>query len=118
MDRTKGALPTGEFFPTFSHYYFCCRNDSSTDEAIYLPRTHPFILIPLSSDQKCQQVHGLRGRIFSMFLDAEPGSYVNYPNKYNAPFAITDIVVEGVGSCSREKRGKGLQIHLCYYSRW
>lgn len=114
--RKRGSLPTGEFFDTFSHYYFCCRNDSYPSERATLPTRKPFILFPLVSQKVCQEFHGLKSRMFSIYLDTESNSYANFPNRYNAPYAETDAVIEGVGPCSREKRGKGIQIHLCHYS--
>lgn len=115
--RKQGKLPTGEYFETFTHYYFCCRNDSNPASVGILPTERPFILFPLVSQKICQELRGLQHRLMSIYLDTENGSYDNFPNRYNAPFVETNSVIEGVGPCSREKRGRGLQIYLCYYSR-
>ncbi|XP_055328497.1 uncharacterized protein LOC129581444 [Paramacrobiotus metropolitanus] len=116
--RTRGRMPTGEFFDTFTHYYFCCRNDSAPSNHMVLPTKRPFILFPLGVHRACQEVVGLRARMFSIYMDADHGSYVNHPNRFCSPFAETDSVIEGVGPCAREKRGKGLQLHMCHYSLW
>ncbi|GAV05956.1 hypothetical protein RvY_16005 [Ramazzottius varieornatus] len=116
--RRTGSAPTGEYFPTFTHYYFCCRNDSDPQTEIQLPTTQPFILFPINSTQKCQEVRGLKAKEIHMFLSTESESYVGFPDRKNTPYASTEIVIDGLGSCSGDRVEKGLKLHLCYYSRW
>ena len=117
-DRRTGSVPTGEYFPTFTHYYFCCRNDSDPQTEIQLPTTQPFILFPINSTQKCQEVRGLKAKEIYMFLSTESESYVGFPDRKNMPHALTEIVIDGMGSCSGDRVEKGLKLHLCYYTRW
>ncbi|XP_055329626.1 uncharacterized protein LOC129582203 [Paramacrobiotus metropolitanus] len=116
--RPRGFLPTGEYLPDFTRYYFCCRNDSAPGNPVVLPTQRPFILFPLGGHCACQEVVGMRARMVSLYLDAENGSYVNHPDPYCSPYAETaDSIVAGAGSaCIREKRGTGLRLHMCHYS--
>ncbi|XP_055329754.1 uncharacterized protein LOC129582286 [Paramacrobiotus metropolitanus] len=116
--RARGHVPTGEYLPTFTHYYFCCRNDSAPANPVLLPPQWPFILFPLGVHCACQEVVGMRAKMFSLYLDAENGSYVNRPDPYRSPYAVTaNSTVEGAGpACAGEKRGAGLHLHMCHYS--
>ncbi|KAL4224310.1 hypothetical protein ACF0H5_017765 [Mactra antiquata] len=52
-----GSVPDGDYDAN-TKIYFCCRNDASPHESIFLPTDRPFVLSRYSNT--CQAVHGMK----------------------------------------------------------
>lgn len=64
----KKPIPDGKFTGDSMIWHFCCREDGSWKDPVYLPTKEPFTLFP--TDSECQEVKGY-------FIDCFSESFYN-----------------------------------------
>ncbi|CAL1529622.1 unnamed protein product [Lymnaea stagnalis] len=89
---TTGVLPDGVFAAASSKLFYCCRNDSSTNDAIYLPKARPFYLYRFQG--ACQQVAGMKVTPEFMQFDTDTTNTDAYDNDYHPDGHINDVRIE------------------------
>ena len=67
--KSSANVPFGKYKSDKTIIYYCCRDDGSTEEPIYLPNTEPFYL--MRNGDNCQQVEGMTVTTESMEIDSE-----------------------------------------------
>ena len=79
--KSSRNVPAGSYKKDKTKIYFCCREDGSTQEGMYLPNTEPFYLIRKGDD--CQEVNGMTVSTETMEIDSNEDR-TNY--KGNIPY--------------------------------
>lgn len=87
-----GVVPDGVFTAANSKIFYCCRNDSSTNEPIYLPKARPFYLYRFKGT--CQQVAGMDVTPEFMQFDTDTTNTDAYDNDYHPDGRINDVRIE------------------------
>ncbi|XP_059161228.1 uncharacterized protein LOC131944557 [Physella acuta] len=97
QDQVSGSVPDGTY-TTDTQIYYCCRNDSTAQEAIDLPTGKPFYLYRFG--RECQLVAGMSERREWILIDTANGAnHDRYENDWHPDGSIQDI-----------------RIQLCYYT--
>ncbi|XP_059145207.1 uncharacterized protein LOC131932330 [Physella acuta] len=92
----SGTLPDGTFAVGSAKIFYCCRNDSSPYDTVYLPTARPFYLYRFGGN--CQEVVGMKVTAEEMTFDTDSTNTDAYDNEYHPDGQINDI-----------------QMQLCYY---
>lgn len=56
MSNVQKPLPDGKFSDNTVMWHFCCREDGTWKDPLYLPTKDPFTLFP--RENECQKVQG------------------------------------------------------------
>ncbi len=94
--RSHDNVPAGKYGKSKTTIYYCCREDGSADEEIYLPTDDPFYLI--RKGDSCQQVSGMTVTEDSMKLRSQKKGNKN------------------AGTVPYIKGGKPYRLYYCYYA--
>ena len=95
-----GALPDGEYGINTKIEY-CCREDGSPTDAIYLPIENPFVL--LKKGDQCQHVQKMKEKEMFFFWDAEDSKTWN---THGGDIPKAEIELQ-----------KDVKLYYCYYHR-
>ncbi|CAG2214980.1 unnamed protein product [Mytilus edulis] len=92
----KKPIPDGKFTGDSMIWHFCCREDGSWKDPVYLPTKEPFTLFP--TDSECQEVKDMK---------AEKQWFMLKGN--------SRVLIAGLAPNSRIARKTSVFINVCYY---
>ncbi|XP_052088513.1 uncharacterized protein LOC127725516 [Mytilus californianus] len=103
---TGSYHPDGIFSPDVV-MYFCCRNDSDVNQAIFLPKDRPFYLLRNEGSTECQKVSGMTSQKEYITWDTD-----DYVNLYSSSFQYLKGAHPKVDLSDK----MDITMHFCYYS--
>ncbi|CAC5399487.1 unnamed protein product [Mytilus coruscus] len=103
---TGSYHPDGIFSPDVV-MYFCCRNDSDVNQAIFLPKDRPFYLLRNEGSTECQKVSGMTSQKEYITWDTD-----DYMNLYSSSFQYLKGAHPKVDLSDK----MDITMHFCYYS--
>lgn len=82
----EGVLPDGSYGRN-TEYKFCCRDDNSPFQPVFLPIEQDFILMPKRG--VCQEVYGMISELHYIHFDCENHWYSRCKFSGDAPYGLT-----------------------------
>ncbi|CAG2187334.1 unnamed protein product [Mytilus edulis] len=96
VEIIKKPIPDGKFTGDSMIWHFCCREDGSWKDPVYLPTKEPFTLFP--TDSECQEVKDMKAEKQWFMLKGS-----------------SRVLIAGLAPNSRIARKTSVFINVCYY---